>query len=122
MDEYSAFFGAEQTTSANAVWLDYREGQTFMSRNTKGEYVGRDTSEIVWMTPKYMNGHILEETEEKQMNGTCYLGKLRTNVGYHARLKVECLYVFNRELSPSEVESFIKAHIDADYVLPTIEQ
>ena len=105
--------------------MEYNDGSGKDISNVNGKEFSVDTteSEIVWMNNTYYNGHLLVGTEGDNIHdGRIYLNKFRGDTNSEGFLRMTCLYIFNRELTPTEIESFIKAHIDADYVLPTIEQ
>lgn len=122
---WTPLIGSGSAAGKGLLWMEYREGSAkeISQFNGKKFVIGKAESPIVWMNNTYYNGHLLTGTEGADIHdGIIYLNRFRGDVAGSNPLQMTCLYIFNRELAPAEIETFIKAHIDADYVLPTIEQ
>ena len=106
-------------------WLEYNadNGQYTNQVNGLNYTLPSLESEITWMTNTHYNGHRLTGTQGNDVHdGMVYINMFRGDVGLTKFQKIYAVYLFNRQLSPSEIEAFIKEKIDASYVLPTIEQ
>ena len=106
-------------------WLEYNAGNSKYTTQVNGLNYTLSSleSEVTWLTNTHYNGHRLTGTQGNYVHdGMVYINRFRGDVVSAKFQKIYAVYLFNRQLSPSEIEAFIKEKIDASYVLPTIEQ
>lgn len=123
--EWAPLVGTGKSSGKGLFWLEYNEGNGRYANQVNGlKYtLSSLESEITWMTNTHYNGHRLTGTQGNDVHdGMVYINRFRGDVGNAKFQKIYAVYLFNRQLSPSEIEAFIKEKIDASYVLPTIEQ
>lgn len=123
--EWSPLVGTGKSSGKGLFWLEYNAGKGQYTNQVNGLNYTLPSleSEITWMTNAHYNGHRLTGTQGNDVHdGMVYINRFRGDVSTTKFQKIYAVYLFNRQLSPSEIEAFIKEKIDASYVLPTIEQ
>ena len=124
-NRWSPLVGTGKSSGKGLFWLEYiaDNGQYTNQVNGLNYTLSSLESEVSWMTNTHYNGHRLTGTQGNNVHdGMVYINKYRGDVNSTRYQKIYAVYLFNRQLSPSEIEAFIKEKIDASYVLPTIEQ
>ena len=121
---WAPLVGTGKSSGKGLFWLEYvaDNGQYTNQVNGLKYTLSSLESEITWMTNTLYNGHRLTGTQGNDVHdGMVYINRFRGDVVSAKFQKIYAVYLFNRQLSPSEIEAFIKEKIDASYVLPTIE-
>lgn len=124
-DQWSPLVGTGKSSGKGLFWLEYvaDNGQYTNHVNGLNYTLPSLESEITWMTNTHYNGHRLTGTQGNDVHdGMVYINRFRGDVNTTRFQMIYAVYLFNRQLSPSEIEAFIKEKIDASYILPTIEQ
>ena len=118
--------GTGRSRGTGLFWLEYNadDGRGYTNQVNGLMYALTSLeSEVSWMTNTYYNGHRLTGTQGNDVHdGMVYINGFRGDVTGGKYQKIYAVYLFNRQLAPSEIEAFIKEKIDASYVLPTIEE
>ena len=122
---WSPLVGTGKSSGKGLFWLEYNADNGIYTTQVNGlSYtISSLESEVTWLTNTHYNGHRLTGTQGNNVHdGMVYINRFRGDVSTTKFQKIYAVYLFNRQLSPSEIEAFIKEKIDASYVLPTIEQ
>lgn len=122
---WSPLVGTGKSNGKGLFWLEYNADNGIYTTQVNGLSYTLSSleSEVTWLTNTHYNGHRLTGTQGNNVHdGMVYINRFRGDVGTTKFQKIYAIYLFNRQLSPSEIEAFIKEKIDASYVLPTIEQ
>ena len=114
--------GADQSHLCFAIDIK-DDNNAYSNRGFYGTYSGIDSGNIIWMNNTHYCGKKMKEAKLRESDGLVFLHKIRkdatANKGW---AQVKCIYIFNRSLTPAEIEAFIHEHIDETYVMPEIEE
>lgn len=122
---YGVLLGSGQTLSQSRYLVEYKDSDGKMTANNNGFLSKRfiSDSKVIWMNDTHYCGASLTGTSsEREHDGLFYLHKLRGDTPVNkCYVRVYCIYIFNRNLTPEEIEQVIHNEIDDTYVMPTIE-
>lgn len=123
---WCALIGSGYEPSNALMSLEYKNDSGIMTSQADGLIINeRNSQDIVWMNMTHYCGKKLTGTAAgKVHDGRVYLNKLRGNLSINGgnAQKIECIYIFNKSLTPSEIKAVITTEIDATYVMPEIEE
>lgn len=121
---WTCLIGSGEFSDANIFFVETKNDSSIFYNTFRGlRYYGKEQSEVIWMNGSHYCGHIMTGTPNTRVHdGVIYLNKLRGDyLGKGGWLKLKGLYIFNRQLTPNEIEEFIHEYVDSTYVMPEIE-
>lgn len=122
---WTTLVGSGRELNSSYIMMEYlAEGNVFTSYvSGKGTYSGKTTDEVVWLTPSHYCGKKISggTASVRPHDGYLYLNRLRGDSPGGCIGKIYCMYVFNRTLTPEELEQIIHEEISPNYIMPNIE-
>lgn len=121
---WRSLVGSGAVSDKSVVLAEYKNDSGQWMTGVFGKsYTGRESGRIIWLNKTHYCGNKLTgEGNNRAHDGYIYVNKLRGDVEGGGAQRIFCLYIFNRSLTPAEIEAFIHEHIDAEYVMPEIEE
>lgn len=115
--------GSGETQAANIFSLERFNGSAISNEVEGLSVADRDSAEIVWMNATHYCGKKMSGTkQDKVHDGVIYINRDRGDLtGLGRGAMIDGIFIFNRSLSPTEIEEFIHKYIDSSYTLPEIE-
>lgn len=121
---YGVLMGSGYDLTHSRYNIEYKSPEnklvTVNAGKTVTEFINQD---VVWLNDTHYCGKKFSGTSNNRVHdGVFYLHRLRGNADADkCYMRVSCIYIFNRSLTPSEIENVINSEIDSNYKLPTIE-
>ena len=121
--EWTGIVGSGETTGFSPIHLEYKKGSQIYSSSFGKSTSGRADADIIWMNNTHYCGVKMAGDESGDTHdGVIFINKFRGNVTGGGAMKISSLYIFNKNLTPQEIETFIHKYINPAYVMPPIEE
>lgn len=122
LENYGATIGSEGYNDANTspIYMQYSEYGVVYSRCVDFRISKTSKYPIVnWMNYGYFNNQPMQAIAVKDTQiRSILVGRIRSSIPENQRIKVKCIYIFNTNLDPADIEHFIINNIDPTYTLP----